>query len=139
MPFVSSSFWALAPFIPDCVLLSVIKENEQQHMYLPSSPDWLDKLTELVDTFYPRAQSDILASRALPSVNSRHYALQIITKVYECVQDLPHLLEPLIDQVIMPLTKRATRQETNMEIGVSLRRIMRHAMTTTVCLSLIHI
>ena len=133
MPFVSSSFWALAPFIPDCVLLSVIKENEQQHMYLPSSPDWLDKLTELVDTFYPRAQSDILASRALPSVNSRHYALQIITKVYECVQDLPHLLEPLIDQVIMPLTKRASRQETNMEIGVSLRRIMRHAMTTTVC------
>lgn len=133
LPIISNSFWGLAFLLPDHVLLSMIKANENQHIYLPSTPDWLDNLIQLCDTFYPKSGLDASGMHALMSRTSRLYAVKLVVDVYGFVQDLPLLRDPMIQHVVVPLASRAAQKETDIEIGVPIRRMVRHAMVTAVC------
>ena len=126
-------FWYLASWLPDTVLLEMVRANHATHMYLPSHTEWLDHLAELMDTFYPAALAERPGFVEAPLPLSRLEAAQIITEAYEAVQDLPAQRDPMIERILVPLTRRALRLETNLQIGRPLRRIVTHAMLTSVC------
>lgn len=133
MDVVAQTFWHLASWLPDAVLLEMVRANRAAHMYLPGHAEWLDHLAELMDTFYPAALVERPGPVEAPSPMSRREAAQIITEAYEAVQDLPAQRDPMIERILVPLTRRALRLETNLQIGRPLRRIMRHAMLASVC------
>lgn len=129
-PWAATAFWKLAPLLPDDVVLQMVQQHVQQDWYVPSHPDWLDHLTELVDTLYPRAQTE--PDFDAPTPQSRLAAVQLVTEVYEMLQDIPSLRHPLVERVVVPLASRAIRTETNFEVGRQLRRIIRHAFLVAV-------
>lgn len=129
----SYQFWRLASWLPDAVLLDMVRANHAAHMYLPSHAGWLDHLVELMDTFYPAALAERPVVAEAPSPMSRLECAHIITEAYEAVQDLPAQRDPMIERILVPLTRRALRLETNLQIGRPLRLIVRHAMLSSVC------
>ncbi|WFD19748.1 Tuberous sclerosis 2-like protein [Malassezia caprae] len=131
MDTVAHTFWSLASWLPDAVLLEMVRANHAAHMYMPSHGEWLDHLAELVDTFYPAALADRPGPVDAPLPISRQEAMQIVTEAYEAVQDLPAQRDPMIERILVPLARRALRLETNLQIGRPLRRIVRHAMLAT--------
>ncbi|KAL4402251.1 Tuberous sclerosis 2-like protein [Malassezia pachydermatis] len=132
MPWAAATFWKLSPLLPDDVLLDMVRENQRQNWYLPSNPLWLDHMVELLDTFYPMVLLDARENGEAPAPKARLETIHMVTQVYEAVQDIPSLRNPMIERVLMPLASRAIRLETNLDIGRPLRKMIRHAIIASV-------
>lgn len=129
---MSHTFWCLAPWLPDTVLLAMVRANHAAHRYLPSHARWLDHLVELMDTFYPAALAEMPGVVEAPSPLARLEGAHIMTEAYQAVQDTPSLRDPMIERLVVPMARRALRLESDLEIGRPLRRMVRHAMLASV-------
>lgn len=128
MPHLSSLFWSLAPLLPDHVMVDMVLQNRQHHAYVPSSPDWIENTVELVNTFYP---PQLHASAPAIAPMARFEVVQLISNMYDAVQDMPQFRNEMIEQVVVPLLERALCLENSPEIEAMLRAMLRHAATVS--------
>lgn len=130
MPHVSSLFWALAPLLPDYVMVEMMQQNRVQHAYVPSSSHWLENMVELVNTIFPPAGR---GAALWPGTSMASFeVVQLVSATYDAVQDMPAFRNELIEQVVVPLVERALdHAPPSVEVEAMLRTMLRHAATVS--------
>lgn len=115
---------ALAPMLPDEMLVDLVTQFRGQHEYIPGAPNWIERLLELVNAFFFREAECIAAP---PAVVARTLVMELVFEVYDAVQDMPQFRDAMAKQIIVPIAERVLPHEPAIEVSVMLRHILRHA------------
>ncbi|WFC96815.1 Tuberous sclerosis 2-like protein [Malassezia brasiliensis] len=130
MPHIAALFWPLAPLLPDHVLVDMVLQNRLNHAYVPSATRWIENTVQLVDTFFPATPRDATGLPAAPLASFE--VVELISHMYDAVQDMPTFRNELIEHVVVPLVERALcAPQPNPELETMLRAMLRHAATVS--------
>ncbi|KAI3618360.1 hypothetical protein CBS9595_002723 [Malassezia furfur] len=130
MPHIAALFWPLAPLLPDHVLVDMVLQNRLNHAYVPSATRWIENTVQLVDTFFPATPRDAAGLPAAPMASFE--VVQLISHMYDAVQDMPSFRNELIEHVVVPLVERALcAPQPSRELETMLRAMLRHAATVS--------
>ena len=115
---------ALAPLLPDDMLVDIVAHFRGKHEYVPGAPEWIERITELVDAFFFRESE---CTTALPADRARAHFMELICELYDSVQDMPQYCDPLVRRVIVPVAERVLPYEAVAEVVSVLRHMLLHA------------
>ncbi|KAM0754883.1 hypothetical protein T439DRAFT_352854 [Meredithblackwellia eburnea MCA 4105] len=113
---------SLAPHLGDEHAQIVIDQCDHNDLCLPSHPEWLDRIQEVVKAFYtlPNPQSISTPTsnvrRAVASSATRRRALQLLSSLHSHVRHLDSLRETFVASIVMPLLETTFETESDVDV-----------------------
>ncbi|WFD45369.1 Tuberous sclerosis 2-like protein [Malassezia psittaci] len=125
----ASLFWSLAPLLPDAILVEMVSQSRRNHIYVPSSSNWIENTLGLIETFFPSMPTRTTTG-LVNAPHATYEVIQLVCHMYEAVQDMPTFRNEMIESVVGKLLDRAMRSPSlNPESEGLLRKMLRHAAT----------
>jgi hypothetical protein len=114
----------LAPHLAESYSLSILTQCELKGMCLPSHPEWLTRVEEVIQAFYVVQGDGAPRTRRVLSSTTRHRVIQLLSGLYTYVRDFDTLRNALVASVIMPLLETKFDAEVDGEVAEVLLELM---------------
>ncbi|SNX82312.1 related to Tuberin [Melanopsichium pennsylvanicum] len=125
-PKLASFLLTLSPILPDATVSKLVHYYWNQHLCLPSNPDWVLNIRALLQAFFYRGESRPQLS--VSGQQSRYDLVSLIfDHVYNAVQDLDAERDLFIKDVVLPLANSTLSSETDLRTESLLRSVLVHA------------
>lgn len=128
---------SLAPHLSEHQALAVLDQCDKNNFCLPVYPEWLERLQEVLRSFYVISSSHAFSrnSRQGTSSNTRRRTLQLLFNIHSHFQSLNDGARvTLVGEVILPLIESNFETEVDSDVAEVLLEIMVNIVGDTISL-----
>ena len=115
---------SLAPHLSDTYAFAVLEQCDINGLCLPSHPEWLARIQEVVEAFYVVASGSSRLSRRSASPATRRRTIQLLASLHDHLRLFPTARETLVGTVIMPLLEATCETETDVSVADVLIKLL---------------
>ncbi|KAE8259141.1 hypothetical protein A4X03_0g4183 [Tilletia caries] len=124
-PKLASLLLALAPQLPDNLIVDLVQYYRVEHFCVPATADWISNINTLLQALFHRHGSVARDVAVLPAPRARKsVATLVFEHVWSVVRDLPAERSKLMLNVIIPLAPDCLSRETDPEVETLLRKML---------------
>lgn len=111
----------IAPHLSESDALSIIDQCERDGLCLPSHPEWIDRIQDVLKAFYTlppvKSPNGRMNGHRVTSAVTRRRALQLFSSVHSHVRRLGALQDKLVETVFLPLLGSTLEGEADVDVA----------------------